>query len=158
MTDIPQPVADVLRDVMGLQEPNGDDPFHRKLWQAVVDAGPGASYGARVVALKFAVNWELVDAGHDYAVAKTDYEAAYAKVKTRWLVEPKMSVAKAEALADADPDIYGLKLKYRLAELREQAMRKFLDTLSGALENHRTDRADQRAGDRAEARGFGGGL
>jgi hypothetical protein len=158
MTDIPQPVADVLRDVMGLQEPNGDDPFHRKLWQAVVDAGPGASYGARVVALKFAVNWELVDAGQEYAARRTDYEAEYAKVKVRWLAEPKMSVAKAETLADADPNVYRLKLEYRLAELREQAMRKFLDTLASALENHRTDRADQRAGDRASAGGFGGGL
>jgi len=153
--DIPPGLIEVLRGI-GIEEPNLSEPLHMKLIDALYPLGIGATLGQRVVAMRFVFNWELTAAGKEYATAKTEYERAFAKRKVKELAEPKMSVAKAEAIAEADDDIYRLKLTYLLAEQRERAMRKFLDTLDAALENHRTDRADQRAGDRAHASGYDG--
>jgi hypothetical protein len=151
-------VSSVLRATLGLGAPDLDNPLHRKLYDTVIQAGTGATLGQRVVALRYVFNWELLDAGRTFAKAKADYERAFAKAKVLALAEPKMSVAKAEAIAEANDEIYELKLAYLLAEQRERAMRKFLDTLDAALENHRTDRADLRAGDRASAQGYSGGA
>lgn len=151
-------VALVLRQTVGLGAPELTDPLHRALFDAVVDLGPNASLGMRIVALRYVFNWELVSAGSEYATAKANYEKHMSRAKAKLLSEPKMSVAKAEVIADADDEAYRLKLQYLVAEQRERAMRKFLDTLDAALENHRTDRADQRAGDRAHAGGYTGGA
>jgi hypothetical protein len=67
-----------------------------------------------------------------------------------------MTLGLAERLAMHEH--YTLRLEFLIAEKREQAMRKFLDTLTAALENHRTDRADQRAADVGHARGLSGGA
>jgi len=64
----------------------------------------------------------------------------------------------AVRIANASDEAYRLLLEYRLAEQRERAMRNFLQTIQGALDNHRTDRADQRSADRAHADGFTGGA
>lgn len=157
--DVPQAVRDVLVDVVGLREIDMTDDLHRRLVDAVVRLGPNASLGQRVVAVRFEFNWELSVAGTDFARAKTDYERFKAKSKVRLFADdPKLSSVKAEAMVDADDEAYRLLLRYRLAEQRERAMRKFLDTLDAALENHRTDRADWRAGDQAHARGLTGGA
>ncbi|MFE4469525.1 hypothetical protein ACFRFH_11985 [Leifsonia sp. NPDC056824] len=145
----------VLRDV-GLDHPDPDVPLHVKLVNTLHRLGPAATHGQRVVAMRWDFNWELEEAGRVFAKKKALYEKAFAKRKVRELAEPKMSVAKAEAIAEADDEIFSLKLEYLLAEQRERAMRKFLDTLDAALDNHRTDRADQRAGDRAHAGGWDG--
>lgn len=158
MTELHPGAALVLRETIGLQHPDPNDALHAELIETVLELGPGATFGQRVVALRFVFNWHLRSAGKQFATAKTAYEAHMAKLKTRFLVEPKMSVAKAEVMAEADDESYRLKLQYLLAEQRERAMRKFLDTLEAALDNHRTDRADQRAGDRAHAQGIGGGA
>lgn len=157
LAEIPPLLRDVLRGI-GLENPDLAVPLHRKLVEALHDLGPGATLGQRVVAMRWVFNWELDEAGRTFATAKANYERHIAKLKVRSLAEPKMSVAKAEAIAEADDESYRLKLEYLLAEQRERAMRKFLDTLDAALENHRTDRADQRAGDRAHAGGYTGGA
>lgn len=151
-------VAAILRDIIGLDGIDEANPLHQQLADAITNAGPGASFGARVVALRYVFNWQLNEAGKTFGTAKADYEHYIAKAKTRLLAEPKMSVAKAEAMAEADDEAYRLKLEYLLAEQRERSMRKFLDTLESALDNHRTDRADQRAADKASAQGYGGGA
>lgn len=157
LTEIPPLLRDVLRGI-GLENPDLTVPLHRKLVEALHDLGPGATLGQRVVAMRWVFNWELTDAGEVFARSEANYERHMASLKVRYLAEPKMSVAKAEAYAEADDESYRLKLEYLLAEQRERAMRKFLDTLDAALENHRTDRADQRAGDRAHAGGYTGGA
>lgn len=153
--EIPAALLEVLRGI-GMDNPDLSIPLHAKLVETLRRLGPAASFGQRIVALRFDFNWELTDAGAKFARAKVDYETHIARLKVKQLAEPKMSVAKAEAIAEADDDSYRLKLEYLLAEQRERAMRKFLDTLEAALDNHRTDRADQRAGDRAHAQGIGG--
>lgn len=152
-------VARVLRTVVGLGDPDLDVPLHRKLFDTVVDLGVNASLGQRIIALRYVFNWELVDAGQTFATARGAYEKAAAKAKVRMFADdPKLAIGKAEVMVDADDELHLLKLSYLVAEQRERAMRKFLDTLDAALENHRTDRADQRGRDRAHADGYGGGA
>lgn len=154
-------VSAVLRDVVGLGSPDLSDPLHAQLFEAVVSAGVNASLGQRIVALRFVFNWELREAGRQFAEAKAAYEHAV----SRRVVEEQAKAAQAGvrqslglAEAIAETDAYEQKLQYLLAEQRERAMRKFLETLDAALENHRTDRADMRAGDRAHAQGYSGGA
>jgi hypothetical protein len=146
-------VARVLRDVLGLGAPDLTVPLHRKLFDTV------ATLGQRIIALRYVFNWELVDAGQRFATARASYELAVAKAKVRLFADdPKLAIGKAEVMVDADDQAHLLKLEYLVAEQRERGMRKFLDTLDAALENHRTDRADQRGRDRAHADGYGGGA
>lgn len=152
--------AEVLRDLIGL-EVDPTDALHLKLSETVRRLGQGATYGQRIVALRFDFVWELRDAGKVYGTAKADYENAIA-VKVVEITEnaaldgKKVSLGLAQAMAERDA--YELKLTYLVAEQRERAMRKFLDALDAALDNHRTDRADSRAVDRAAAQGYGGGA
>lgn len=161
VSEIHPGVAAVLRDIIGLTDVDGENPLHQQLADAITNAGPGASFGARVVALRYVFNWQLNDAGSVYARAKADYEHAVARkvveeTATAAAEERKITLGLAEKIAESDA--YELKLTYLLAEQRERSMRKFLDTLESALDNHRTDRADQRAADRASAQGYGGGA
>lgn len=153
----PPAFLDALRRI-GIDQPDVSNPLHVKLIDALRPLGPASTLGQRVVAMRWVFNWELNEAGKEFATAKSNYEHHMAKAKTRLLAEPKMSVAKAEAIAEAEDESYRLKLTYLLAEQRERSMRKFLDTLDAALDNHRTDRADARAGDTAHAQGYGGGA
>lgn len=154
-------VAAILRDIIGLAGVDEENPLHQQLADAITNAGPGASFGARVVALRYVFNWQLNDAGAVFAKAKADYEHAVARSVTETMAKGttdgrRMSLGWAEKIAEESA--YEAKLQYLLAEQRERSMRKFLDTLDAALDNHRTDRADQRAADRASAQGFGGGA
>lgn len=152
--------AEVLRDIVGLEVVPGDE-LHNKLARTIHRLGAAATYGQRIVALRFDFVWELRDAGQVYGTAKADYENAIA-VRVVEITEKanldgkKISLGLAQAMAERDA--YDLKLAYLVAEQRERAMRKFLDALDAALENHRTDRADARAGDRAHAQGYSGGA
>lgn len=153
-------VIGVLRSMMGLRF-DPADPLHQQLFDAIAEAGPNASYGQRVVALRWVFGWELRQAGALYGKAKADYENAVSgriveEQAKAGMESRKQSLGLAEAIAQTEA--YQLKLEYLLAEQRERAMRKFLDTLDAALENHRTDRADARAGDRAHAQGLSGGA
>ena len=143
---------------IGITNPDDTNPLHKKLTGALYPLGPGSTVGQRVVAMRWVFNWELSNAGATYAAAKADYERHIAKRKVTYLAEPKMSVAKAEVMAEAEDETYRLKLTYLLAEQQERSMRKFLDTLDAMLDNHRTDRADWRRGDQAHAHGLDGGA
>lgn len=152
-------VATILRDIIGLDQVDEENPLHVQLADAITNAGPGASFGARVVALRYVFNWQLLDAGQLFAKAKADYEHQVARrvmEETAKAAADDRRVALGLAEKIAEHDAYELKLQYLLAEQRERSMRKFLDTLESALDNHRTDRADQRAADRASAQGYGG--
>lgn len=154
-------VALILRDIIGLDQVDEENPLHQQLADAITNAGPGASFGARVVALRYVFNWQLNDAGAVYAKAKADYEH---KIARRVMEETagaaaegrKMTLGLAEKIAEHDA--YEEKLAYLLAEQRERSCRKFLDTLEASLDNFRTSRADERAADRASAQGYGGGV
>lgn len=145
-------LRDLLTDTIGLRNPDPADPLHGELIDTLIDLGPGATLGKRVIALRYVFNWHLVEAGKEFATAKTAYEGHLTRQKVIELAKDKMSVAKAEILAEGSDGAYELKLKHLLAEQRERAMRKFLDTLDAALENHRTDRADQRSADQYHGR------
>lgn len=160
MNTIHPDVASILRSMIGL-EVDHVDALHQKLAKTITDLGPGATYGQRIVALRFDFVWELRDAGKVYGEAKGAYEGT----RSRRVVEitetalnegRKVALGLAEHMAEAE--LYELKLTYLVAEQRERAMRKFLDALDAALDNHRTDRADSRAVDRASAQGYGGGA
>lgn len=153
-------VRAILRDIIGLDVDTAD-ALHMKLAETINQLGKGATYGQRIVSLRFDFAWELRDAGAVFARAKADYEH---QVATR-VVEitekanldgRKVSLGLAQAMAEKDA--YDLKLAYLVAEQRERGMRRFLDALDAALENHRTDRADARAVDRASAHGLTGGA
>ncbi len=160
MPDIPAPIRDVLRSIVGL-DVDPADSLHVKLAETIRRLGPGATYGQRIVALRFDFAWELRDAGKEYGQSKADYEDRVA-VRVTEIVETAALDGKRVALGlaeyKAQHEAYELKLAFLVAEQRERAMRKFLDAMDAALENHRTDRADARAGDRAHADGFGGGA
>lgn len=145
--DIPPALRDVLRSI-GLDDPDLAVPLHARLVATLHRLGPGASFGTRLSAIRFDFNWELEEAGRVFAKAKTDFEAYIDRRTVRLRAEgDKVSRAEAEQIARAEDRAYELKLAFLLAEQRERAMRNFLQTIQGALDNHRTDRADQRAAD-----------
>lgn len=150
MTELEPDVREGLRGI-GLHHPDPNDTLHVRLVDALRRTR-GNSLGNQLVALKFEFNWEHVAAGKVFAQAKTDYEhhidTESVRIRATTKVDGKsVSRAEAEQIARASDRAYELQLKFLLAEKREQSMRKFLDTLSSSLDNHRTDRADQRAGD-----------
>jgi len=150
MSELEADVRERLRDI-GLHQPSPSDPLHVRLVDALRRTR-GYSLGHQLVAMKFEFNWEHVEAGRKYAQAKTDYEHQIDSESVRLRATTKVdgksiSRAEAEQIARASDRAYELQLEYLLAEKREQSMRKFLDTLQSAFDNHRTDRADQRAGD-----------
>lgn len=154
---LPEWALDVLRSI-GLLEPDPEDALHVALVNSVLRLGPGAAYGRQLTAMRFEFAWALSAAGAEFAKAKTDYEHRLAKAKAVLMLEKGFSGVKAQAIAEADDALYELQLRYRLAELRERAMRKFLDAIENAVEVWRTGRADERAADQAHARGFSGGA
>lgn len=136
---------------IGLHQPDPENPLHRRLVAALTRTR-GATWGNQLVALKFEFNWEQLEAGRVFARSKVDYEHFIDKETVRLRATPDErgkvpTRAEAEQIARASDRAYELQLQFLLAEKREQGMRKMLDTLSSALENHRTDRADQRAAD-----------
>lgn len=156
---ISQPIRDVMRQVIGLTDANPDDELHFRLAQAIYEVGQHASYGQQIVAIRWVFNWALRDAGSRFAASRAVYERRLDLRKLElFATNEKLALGKAEVMANADDEVYRLKLEYLLAEQEERAMRKFLDTLAAALDNHRTDRADMRGGDRAAAQGYGGGA
>lgn len=144
-------ISDGLRRI-GLHQPDPKNALHVRLVDALRRTR-GATWGNQVVAMKFEFNWEHVEAGREYAQSKVDYEHFIDVETVRLTATEKTPSGKpiprttAEQMARASDQAYQLQLQYLLAEKREQSMRKFLDTLSSALDNHRTDRADQRATD-----------
>lgn len=156
-SDLPEWALEVLRSI-GLTQPDPADALHVQLVNAVLRLGPGAAYGRQLTAMRFEFAWALSEAGAEFAKAKTDYEHKLAVAKAALMLKDGFSGVKAQAIAEADPELYELQLRYRLAELRERAMRKFLDAIENAVEVWRTGRADERAADRAHAQGFGGGA
>lgn len=154
---LPEWALEVLRSI-GLTEPDPDVELHVRLVNAVLRLGAGAAYGRQLTAMRFEFAWALESAGREFAQAKTDYEHKLAVAKAALMLKDGFSGVKAQAIAEADPGLYELLLTYRLAELRERAMRKFLDAIENAVEVWRTGRADERAADRAHAQGFSGGA
>ncbi len=146
---LPADILERLRSI-GLHQPDPGEQLHRRLVDALYRTR-GASLGNQLVALKFEFNWALNEAGPAYAKAKADYEhfvdAETVRLRATWEGPKALSRLEAEQMARASSQGYQLQLAYLLAEQRERSMRKFLDTLSSALDNHRTDRADQRAAD-----------
>lgn len=148
-------VAAVLASV-GIHQPSKDDPLHVALVNAVWRT-LGGSYGAQLIAMRFEVNQMLRDAGADYADARTAFEHFVDRETVRLAMgDEKVSRALAEQVARASDKGLELKLGFLLAEKREQFLRKLLDTFAAASDNHRTDRADQRAADSFHAHGHDG--
>lgn len=147
---------------LGIVDPDlSPGSLHSRLLAAVRRVGPGASLGSYLSAVRFTIVQEHLSAGRSFAESKALYEKAVA----RRIVEemhrereggPKMSLGLATAIAEGDDALFEKKLTYVVAEKREQTMRKWLDAIEGALDNHRTDRADLRAADRASAQGLTG--
>jgi hypothetical protein len=156
----PQSQLDALRTAIGIDPPDPSDPLQAKLINALAKLGAESTYGQQVVTLRLVINWEHKEAGAAYAKAKAEYERLFTKAKLAALAsdDPKMSVARAEIIAEADDDVYAMKLAYLLAEQYERTLRQFLTSLDKALDNHRTDRADWRASDSHHAAGIGGGA
>jgi hypothetical protein len=160
---LPPHVLALLRDAIGLHNPDPRDPLHVRLVNTVLRM-QRAPLGQVLVALKFEFNWEHVQAGKDYAQMKADLEHLMDRETVALRVVPSKITGKlpsrveAEQIVRASDAYYQLNLRYLLAEKREQSMRKFLETLSSALDNHRTDRADWRSSDQAHRDGLAGGA
>jgi len=157
---LPEWALESLRAI-GLMSPDPDDELHVALVNTVLRLGAGAAQGVVLTAMRWDINWAQKDAGVAFAKAKVDYEHLVASVSTRAIAEgsargERVSVAFAEKLAEVEA--YEHKLRYLLAEKREQSLRKMLDTIETQVEVWRTGRADERAADQAHARGFSGGA
>ncbi|MHA3682813.1 hypothetical protein ACXR2W_00940 [Leucobacter sp. HY1908] len=154
---LPDWALEALRAI-GLTDPDPDDALHVRLVNAVLRLGPAAARGVQLSAMRFEFAWELRAAGAEFATTKTDYEHRLAKSKAALMLKDGFSGVKAQAVAEADDELYGLLLRFRLAELRERSVRKFLDAIETAVDTWRTQRADERAADRASAQGYAGGA
>ena len=156
---LPPDVRDRLRDLVGLETPDQGDPLHVKLVNAVWRTR-NSPRGDQLTAVRLVFNWAQKDAGARKAIAKADYDryidlnttAALARAAAEGT---KLSRAEAEQRVRAEDEAYRLKLEHLVAEHEEQSLRKFLDTLDGAIESWRTLRADDRATDRHHAQGVG---
>ena len=149
--------ADVLSalSAIGLTSPSPDDPLHVAL-VAALRRTRGMSWGAQIVAMQFEFNWAHKAAGDTYATAKVDHERYLARETVRLRAEEKLTLAEATRRVEASDRAYELRLASLLGEQQERSLRGFLGTLKSALDNHRSDRADQRAADQAHAQGIGG--
>jgi len=140
---------------IGITNPDYEDPLHRDLVAALVRT-KGAVWGDRLVAVKFVINWAQFSAGKEAAEAQAAW-LHQVDVRTVPLVAPAdgskgLTRAFAEQTVRAQDDMYELQLTALVAEKREQSLRKLLDTLQSALDSHRTNRADWRAGDTEHSR------
>lgn len=145
-------VTFVLRSV-GIHQPSREDPLHVALVDAVWRT-LGGSYGAQLIAMRFEVAQALRQAGADYAKAKTTYDHFIDRETVKAVAgADKVSRALAEQMARASDEGYRLQLAALVAEKHEQWLRKLLDTFAAAADNHRTDRADERAASSFQAHG-----
>ena len=145
-------IAGVLRTV-GIHHPSRDDALHVALVDAVFRT-LGKSYGAQLVAMRFEVAQALRQAGEDYAKAKHQTERILARETVRLVGgDSKISRALAQQMAEAGDEYDAARLNELVQEKREQWLRKLLDTFAAAMDNHRTDRADDRAASRFGALG-----
>jgi len=145
-------IANVLASV-GIHRPDPDDRLHVALVNAVGRTLTG-SYGAQLIAMRFEVAQQLREAGVDFATAKVRFENHVDRETVRAVMgDGKVSRALAEQMARGSNDGFRLQLAALVAEKHEQWLRKLLDTFAAAADNHRTDRADQRAADQFQAHG-----
>jgi len=142
---------------IGIETPSPDVRLHRRLVAGLRDVGAGRPLGAQLAAVRYVVRDEHGIAGRALAQARADHEE---KVLTRKIEllqgGEKITVALAKDIAESDA--VDERREWLRAEQEERTLREFLKAIADDLENHRTDRADLRAGDRAEAQGLGGGL
>jgi hypothetical protein len=127
-------------------EPDPSDSLHKRVVIALRSTG-GAPLGDQLVALQFAFNGELLSAGREWADAKSKYENHVKAEATRLRREEHMSATAARLAAEGAVDALEMRRRELVAEKREQAIRKYLDTFQSAMDNHRTNRADWRAVD-----------
>jgi len=145
-------IAEVLRTV-GIHHPSRDDVLHVALVDAVWRT-LGSSYGAQLVAMRFEVAQALRQAGEDYAKAKHQTERILARETVRLVGgADKVPRVLAQQMAEASDEYDAARLNELVQEKREQWLRKLLDTFAAAMDNHRTDRADDRAASRFGASG-----
>ena len=153
----PQPWVSAFLRRLGIETPDHENELHRRLVAALMDAGPGATLGGMLTAIRYVIRAEHARAGRRYALAKADYDDTVTDEKVRL----QESGEKITATLAKDKAEQAAKVHHRealIAELEERSLRLFLDAIESDLDNHRTDRADQRAGDRAESHGEGGGV
>ncbi|MGX9346609.1 hypothetical protein [Microbacterium sp. KNMS] len=155
----PEWVAQRALNLIGLRALDMSDPLHEDLARSIYELGPGASDGVVLQRIRWHFAWYLKQAGQEFAEAKLAYDH-YVDRRTVELRagEKPPSRAEAEQIARAEDDAYAAKLRYLLAEQRERAMRKLLDSVESAIDLFRTARADERKADAAHAHGYGGGL
>jgi hypothetical protein len=82
-------LLDVLRSV-GIDSPDPADDLHKRIVEALAELGRGASFGQRVVAVRWVFNWALRDAGERFATLKADYEDKVAQHVTRVTEEARL--------------------------------------------------------------------
>ncbi|MDA4893272.1 hypothetical protein [Microbacterium resistens] len=142
---------------VGIETPDPEVQLHRRLVSALRDVGPGRPLGAQIAAVRYVVRDEHGRAGRALAAARADHEDTVRDRKIELLQgDEKITVALAKELAEQDAAKH--RREWLRAEQEERTLREFLKALADDLDNHQTDRADQRAGDRAEAHGIGGGA
>lgn len=91
----------------------------------------------------------------DAATAEAEYRRVHATVKLRAIHEGA-SAAKADAMADADPDVAGQCLAFKSCAAVVDAAGKKLAQLRAQLDYGRTKLASERAADQIHAAGFDG--
>ena len=142
---------------VGIDTPDANVRLHVRLVSALRDVGPGRPLGAQIAAARYVVRDEHGRAGRALATARAEHEDLVLARKIELLQgEEKMTVALAKDMAEHEAIEH--RRTWLRAEQDERTLREFLKALADDLDNHQTDRADQRAGDRAEAHGVGGGA
>lgn len=129
--------------LIGLDTPSPGVRLHVELVNSVLEIGPGASEGKYITAMRFRFSWAKRTVGTQLAEARTDYEVTAARKKAALMLVNGFSGAKAQAVVDGDDEICQLMLAYRLVEVKEQAVRKFLDACDAAMEVWRAGRPDR---------------
>lgn len=142
---------------VGIEAPDPKIAIHRRIVTALRDVGPARPLGAQLAAVRYVVRDEHGRAGERLSTARAEHEEKVLDRKIELLQgEEKVTVALAKDIAERDA-IEERRVWLR-AEQEERTLREFLKAIADDLDNHRTDRADLRSGDRAEASGIGGGA
>lgn len=154
----PVELLQLLVETVGIQQYDGRDILHRRLIKTLADLGRGASVGDRIAACRLVVTWELREAAHWAKTGKANYDNAVSLRVLQLTEEARVKgrkIGESIARRTAETENFDDRMMYLQQEARATAMRHLLSALESALDNHRTDRADLRAGDRAHAGGYG---
>ena len=127
------------------------DRLHQRIIQSLQACGPGASDGELITAMRFVFGHEMSLSGDEAATEKIAAERMLGVEAGELHRESGISRTEAKRVIEGEPRYWEHRRQAERMLQRQRYCREMLHSLQAALDNHRTDRADQRAADQWHA-------